>query len=278
MREKRKKAVTTRWLPLRPPRPVVNPRQEAARRVRPLLRLLGVDLARLSAREWRGAEQWLGIYSLVGARVPAFPRSRAGWQRVLDRLAEILAGLVRGTPQEFRLTSLSVRVEPRTVHDRREWQKTVKAGTAATLADALALAVVDDVTTAGVEKLKRCQFREAPHQPVCGRLFLAQKRQTWCSPEHRVRAAYLDWKRRGGPRHTPSESAPDRPREERRPESDLSPEAVAQRAARALARFARRHGGRTPGELAVERQIVHERQGVSERGRRPGSRQKGATS
>ena len=197
-------------LPFRPPRPVLDPRKEAARRVRPLIGLLGVDLAKLPARVWRKAKDHLELYAWSGARFTAPPRSLEEWQRALTRVRETLTALVQGTPRTLALKAITVRVEPQTRYDfvverqtervRRSWKKTVGLGRA-DFATALALAVIDDVIVVGVERLKACPYRAAPAEPTCGRIFLAQKRQTWCSPEHRIQSAYLAWTRRGRPRH-----------------------------------------------------------------------------
>ena len=201
MARKPPEGATREWLPLRPPRPVVDPRQEAARRVRPVLGLVGVILDKLPAREWQQAELELARYAESGARVVYLPRSRREWMGALLRVGRTLAALVDGAPQKFDLTSLTVHVEPRTTGGRRDWRKSISLGLT-DFGTALTLAIVDDVMTVGVERLKACPYRAAPGEPLCGRIFLAQKRQTWCSPEHRIQAAYRAWARRGRPRHT----------------------------------------------------------------------------
>jgi hypothetical protein len=206
MPSRKEERATGEWLPLRPPRPTVDPRQEAARRVRPVLGLVGVDLAKLPAAVWREAELQLVFYAKSGAQVSVWPDSRGRWQGALMRVGKTLAALVHGTSQKFELVKVPVRVEPSTTRGHREWRKTFDLGLT-DFGTALTLAIIDDVITVSVERLKACPYRAGADQPECGRIFLAQKRQTWCSPEHRVQAAYRAWTRRGRLRHTGSSGA-----------------------------------------------------------------------
>jgi hypothetical protein len=169
--------------------------------VRPVLGLVGVNLDKLPTGEWQQAELQLAHYAESGARVIELPRSRRQWMGALLRVGRTLAALVDGTTQKFDLMSMTVHVEPRTARGRREWRKSISLGLT-DFGTALTLAIVDDVMAVGVERLKACPYRAAPGEPPCGRIFLAQKRQTWCSPEHRIQAAYRAWTRRGRPRHT----------------------------------------------------------------------------
>ncbi len=254
-------------------RPPADPEAEARTRLTFLLSLLRDDPSRLPARAWRLAEEFLVFSAGSSARWPRGARRRRhAAARALATLREHLTALVRGTPQAVAVLDGTIHLRPVRLGRRLMWQTRHEPGRL-DLAAALLLRVAEDLRVIGEDRLRQCAcIAPGPgpdptpeHDTRCPVLFLAVRGQRHCSAEHRARASYLSWVRRGMPRRTRGGSRPDPP-----------PEAVAERAAKALAEFRRKHG-RTPGELAVERQIAQEGKGISERGRRQGGRRKGAT-
>ncbi len=80
------------------------------------------------------------------------------------------------------------------------------------------LAGLEQLVEVGPHRLRACEFRAAPETEACGQLFIASKRQKYCSKEHTARAMYLKWKQRGAPRGTRREHR----REPGRPVNKLS--------------------------------------------------------
>jgi len=70
---------------------------------------------------------------------------------------------------------------------------------------ALVLAAADLLDLVGAERLLRCPFGPAEHAEPCRKVFLATRRQRYCSQDHSRRAAWMAWlERQGGSRAKPS--------------------------------------------------------------------------
>lgn len=70
------------------------------------------------------------------------------------------------------------------------------------------LSALTHLEIVGVDRLRMCTFRDPQQRVVvdgkfgCGLVFVASKRQAYCSKEHTARAMYLKWKERGSRRGT----------------------------------------------------------------------------
>jgi hypothetical protein len=129
-------------------------------------------------------------------------------QRRLDRLLRALvsARLWRGY---LGALELICRVEPTTPRTPASMRLTQRFS--GSLFARMTLATLDYVKQVGVTRVRRCPYPEDPGAPEqCARLFVASRRQRYCSREHTRKAMYLRWLRRGAPRGTRGPRSPRR--------------------------------------------------------------------
>jgi hypothetical protein len=71
------------------------------------------------------------------------------------------------------------------------------------LTSGVLLAALDHLSEIGPDRLRKCPFKlSESSEERCGQLFLAARRQLYCSREHAAKAMYQRWKAHGSPRGT----------------------------------------------------------------------------
>jgi hypothetical protein len=126
------------------------------------------------------------------------PPDRQDW----EELADVPSNL------EYRLSSLVANNDLGPLESRGHWLfrlaptrnkpiHVIKIYTAPLL-EVLLLVASDLIETVGAHKLRTCP--QLIGTVPCGRLFVAKRRQKFCSIQHARIAAYLAWKQRGSPR------------------------------------------------------------------------------
>lgn len=165
-------------------------------RVKWALRFIRRDVARLSAEErdriWRAVLAWEGRPPLRGFSRPTSDRLPA-MQRALREAIEAFAN---GLPDQVVVpeTTMTLFPPPRRAPGRRHSERIQReiGGQrmyAAPVTPALVvLAMVDDLNAIGADRLRACQLETDGRQ--CGAIFLAKRRQTFCSDKHAQAAAW----------------------------------------------------------------------------------------
>jgi hypothetical protein len=119
-------------------------------------------------------------------------------QRVLQGLFE---ALVRGALHRVPLGRVDVWFSPAHVEGPTDSRSMVPRF-AGSLVARMTLATLDYVKAVGPGRIRRCPYAADASATPCGRLFLAVRRQRYCSLGHTQRAMYLRWRSRGSPRGT----------------------------------------------------------------------------
>jgi hypothetical protein len=173
-------------------------------RVRWLIAFAGLDVGKLSEAAWRRA--WEGVWLLQSGqrvRVPP-PPSRGPVIKAQQTLREAVEALSCGRPYELLVPELiwtlspAIRRAPGVRRSASIARRSLELSrTRFALPAALNFALVDLLNQVGADRLRRCPL-ELAGGAACGVIFLAERRQTYCSPRHASAAAWHAYLSRGG--------------------------------------------------------------------------------
>ena len=178
------------------------------------------DLSQFSDEAWEGLREQLAF--LVGRAQGVLPSAQSlGWPggatarwraEAAEAQAELrrcLTALAYRHPFECYALAGSWHIVPVEAGKRRQRKRgrPAKARTRGShsrlhkyfsgrLSAALVLAAVDLLDRAGPERLMACPFTPHSGTQPCGRLFLAIRRQLFCSTRHSKKKSSLEWERR----------------------------------------------------------------------------------
>ena len=165
-------------------------------RVRWLLAFARVDVARLSEAERRAAwDRVFAVQSRQPVRVPPHVETLATTQ---DTLREALAALATGSPYNLWVPGMTWTLQPPTPRPsgRRRSDPIVRESVEAkimrgTMPAMVVQALVDDLNAIGADRLRACPLETDGTR--CGVIFLATRRQRFCSRRHAQAAAWLTY-------------------------------------------------------------------------------------
>ena len=169
-----------------------------------LLDFCGIDLSTCAVARRRALARTASIVTKYKAATPL------ALDAAQDKLKNFFTAMAHG--QTFTCTVPSTDWRFRQVEDERRLPKSGKRpagrwpGRIARASDvpgelALVLAAADLLDLVGAERLLRCPFGPAEHAEPCRKVFLATRRQRYCSKDHSQRAAWMAWlERQGGSR------------------------------------------------------------------------------
>ncbi len=141
----------------------------------------------------------------------ATPKDRREMFKAQQTLRGLLEALVRGALHRVRLGRVEV-FFPATRGGPAHEAAQIPRRYSGSLVAQMTLATLDYLKAVGLRRVRRCPYPddESLGKP-CGQLFLAVRRQRYCSPEHTRLAMYLRWRKRGSPRGTRPRIAAIRP-------------------------------------------------------------------
>jgi hypothetical protein len=165
-----------------------------------LLRFIAQDLSSLSEERWQEIHN--GLFNLQtkvrGWGSPPSARRRAYVLETQGHLRECFTELANGRKYSFYAPRIQWFFEPpgprpsgaRVSGRITRWNEVQVTQ----MHTALIFYAIDLLDAVGPDRLKACHFGTEP----CGKLFIARRRQKFCSPDHARRAAWRAYLDRGG--------------------------------------------------------------------------------
>lgn len=175
-------------------------------KVRWLLRFVQLDLAAASDADWETVHE--GLFRLIRPRSvgyghPPSDRARRQMSATHEELRRCFTELAVGRKYYYTAPSIMWSFAPPA--SRPAGARTSDPITRAnelevgTNYDAsLVFLVIDLLNSIGADRLKACSYRRSAEESTCGRIFIAQRRQKFCSAEHAQKAAWRAYLQRGG--------------------------------------------------------------------------------
>jgi hypothetical protein len=162
-------------------------------RVRWLLAFARVDVARLSETKRRAA--WDGVFAVQSRQPVRVPPRVDTLATTQDTLREALVALATGSPYNLWVPGMTWTLRPPTPRPagRRRSDPIVRESVEAKITrDAMPAmvvqALVDDLNAIGADRLRACPLETDSTR--CGVMFLATRRQRYCSRRHAQAAAW----------------------------------------------------------------------------------------
>lgn len=162
-------------------------------RARRLLTYVGWDLARRSPAARRRV--WEAFFALQSRQPVRVPVHDATLTETHAALRECLAALANGRPYRLWVPGMTWTLRPparRRVGTRHSAPIARESAESSVMRQAMpamvALAVVEELNRIGADRLRACPLERDGRQ--CGVLFLATRRQRYCTPRHAQAAAW----------------------------------------------------------------------------------------
>jgi hypothetical protein len=170
-------------------------------RVQWLLKFAARDLTRLSPGAQKAA--WDTLFTAQSGQPVRVPMRASALAETHAELRAGIEALANGRPYNLWVPGMSwiLRAPPRRpVRARQSAPITRESAEAKIMSGAMpAMTVsmfVDDLNAIGADRLRACPLETNGQR--CGKLFLAKKGQKFCSPQHRMAAAWQNYIARGG--------------------------------------------------------------------------------